>query len=170
MTDKAYRSELTPVDFLRRSARVYPDKTAVVHGRRRYSYAQFAERAARLASGLHAAGFVAGDRVAILQHAYYSVISPEGCAGILWKSHEYAEKAAQALRFTSGDLRRFQVVDDIIPEPLGGAHRDHHQMAQRVKLYLVKTLRELSGHPTDQLLTERYGRFRRIGVFEENGR
>ena len=66
MTDKAYRSELTPVDFLRRSARVYPDKTAVIHGRRRYSYAQFAERAARLASGLHAAGFVAGDRVAIL--------------------------------------------------------------------------------------------------------
>ena len=66
MTDKAYRSELTPVDFLRRSARVYPDKTAVIHGRRRYSYAQFAERTARLASGLHAAGFVAGDRVAIL--------------------------------------------------------------------------------------------------------
>jgi len=114
-----------------------------------------------------ALGIGVGDRVAILQHAYYSVISPEGCAGILWKSHAFAEQAADALRFTSQNLLRLEVVDDVIQEPLGGAHRDHHQIAQRVKLFLVKTLRELSGRPIDQLLDERYQRFRSIGVFLE---
>ena len=115
-----------------------------------------------------ALGIGVGDRVAVLQHAYYSVISPEGCAGILWKSHEYAEQAASALRFTSQHLLQLQVVDDVIQEPLGGAHRDHHQIAQRVKLFLVKTLRELSDQPIDQLLDNRYARFRRIGVFLES--
>src|SRR5436190_22095493 len=78
-----------------------------------------------------ALGIGVGDRVAILEHAYYSVISPEGCAGILWKSGEYAERAATALKFTSRDLLRLRVVDDVIPEPLGGAHRDHQQTAIR---------------------------------------
>jgi len=90
-----------------------------------------------------ALGIGVGDRIAILQHAYYSVISPEGCAGILWKSSEYAEKAASALRFTSKDLLELGVVDAVIQEPLGGAHRDPHQMAARLKIYLVRTLREL---------------------------
>ena len=114
-----------------------------------------------------ALGIGVGDRVAILQHAYYSVISPEGCAGILWKSHDYAEKAAQALRITSKYLKEMEVVDDVVEEPLGGAHCDHHQMAGRLKMYLVKSVRELIAKPVDELLTERYEKFRRIGPFLE---
>lgn len=112
-----------------------------------------------------ALGIGVGDRVAMLEHSYYSVISPEGCAGILWKSHEFAERAATALKFTSADLKRLQIVDDVIPEPLGGAHRDHHQTAQRVKAHLVKSLRELLAVPKDELLRQRYEKFRRMGVF-----
>ena len=114
-----------------------------------------------------ALGIGVGDRVAILQHAYYSVISPEGCAGILWKSHDYAEDAARALRITSRHLKEMGTVDTVIEEPLGGAHRDHHQMASRLKIYLLKTLRELIRLPTDQLLTQRYEKFRRIGPYLE---
>ncbi len=114
-----------------------------------------------------ALGIGVGDRVAVLQNAYYSVISPEGCAGILWKSHEYAEQAAQALRFTAEDLIRFGVIDDVIEEPLGGAHRDPHQMAARLKIYLVKTLRELKSKTLESLLDERYTKFRQMGVFLE---
>jgi acetyl-CoA carboxylase carboxyl transferase subunit alpha len=114
-----------------------------------------------------ALGIGGGDRVAILEHAYYSVISPEGCAGILWKSNEYAPQAAQALRFTSQDLLRLGVVDEVIPEPLGGAHRDHHQIASRLKIYLLRMLRELSNQPVDRLLENRYEKFRRMGVFVE---
>ena len=115
-----------------------------------------------------ALGIGVGDRVAILEYAYYSVISPEGCAGILWKSHEFAEKAAAALRFTSANLKRFGVVDDIIEEPLGGAHRDHHQMAFRVQAYLSKTLSELKQKSYDELVQGRYEKFRRMGVFLDN--
>jgi acetyl-CoA carboxylase carboxyl transferase subunit alpha len=112
-----------------------------------------------------ALGIGVGDRVAVLQHAYYSVISPEGCAGILWKSHEHAAKAAAALRFTSSDLARLGVVDDVIEEPLGGAHRDHHQMASRVKMYLSRALGDLETKTPMQLVNERYEKFRKIGVF-----
>jgi acetyl-CoA carboxylase carboxyl transferase subunit alpha len=104
----------------------------------------------------------------MLQYAYYSVISPEGCAGILWKSHEYAERAATALKFTSQDLLRLGIVDQVIEEPLGGAHRDHHQMAMRVKQYLLRTLRELVELPLETLLVQRYEKFRRMGVFLED--
>ncbi len=114
-----------------------------------------------------ALGIGVGDRVAMLQYAYYSVISPEGCAGILWKSSEYAERAASALRFTSQHLKQLGVVDDVIEEPLGGAHRDHHATAARLKLYLQKALRELRGDPLDVLLDKRYAKFRRMGVFLE---
>lgn len=117
-----------------------------------------------------ALGIGLGDRVAMLEHAYYSVISPEGCAGILWKSHEFAEQAAKALRFTARDLPELGVVDEIIEEPLGAAHRDHFLMAARLKSYLVKTLRELVEIPLDELLEKRYEKFRRMGVFlEQNG-
>jgi acetyl-CoA carboxylase carboxyl transferase subunit alpha len=112
-----------------------------------------------------ALGIGVGDRVAMLQFSYYSVISPEGCAGILWKSHQYAERAATALRFTSKDLLKLGVVDHVIEEPLGGAHRDHHQTAMRVKQYLLRSLRELISLPTDRLLDGRYEKFRRMGVF-----
>lgn len=116
-----------------------------------------------------ALGIGVGDRVGILQHAYYSVISPEGCAGILWKSGAYAEQAADALRLTSRHLLELGVVDDVIEEPLGGAHRDHHQMAGRLKMYLVKTLQKLVKEPIDELLISRYEKFRRMGVFLESG-
>ena len=115
-----------------------------------------------------ALGIGVGDRVAMLQHAYYSVISPEGCAGILWKSHQYAEQAAQALKFTSKHLRELKIVDDVIEEPLGGAHRDHHQTAGRLKLYLTKVLRELAGQKPEVLVENRYEKFRRMGVFLED--
>jgi acetyl-CoA carboxylase carboxyl transferase subunit alpha len=112
-----------------------------------------------------ALGIGVADRVAMLQFSYYSVISPEGCAGILWKSHEYAERAAQALRFTSKDLLSFGVIDDVIDEPLGGAHRDHHQIASRLKMYLIRSLRELQKLSTADLLAARYAKFRRMGAF-----
>ena len=114
-----------------------------------------------------ALGIGVGDRIAVLQYAYYSVISPEGCAGILWKSHDYAPQAAGALKITSQHLSELGVVDDVVEEPLGGAHRDHYQMAGRLKMYLIKTLRELQRLPTDELLAQRYEKFRQIGPFLE---
>lgn len=115
-----------------------------------------------------ALGIGVGDKVAMLEHSYYSVISPEGCAGILWKSSKYAEQAAEALRMTSRDLLRLGVIDDVIEEPLGGAHRDHHQTAARLKMYLSKSIRELVSQPLDSLLAARYQKFRRLGVFIES--
>jgi acetyl-CoA carboxylase carboxyl transferase subunit alpha len=114
-----------------------------------------------------ALGIGVGDRVAMLQHSYYSVISPEGCAGILWKSGEFAEDAARALRFTSKDLLGFGIVDHVIEEPLGGAHREPYQTAARLKQFLIKTLRELTPLPKEKLLQLRYEKFRRMGVFLE---
>jgi acetyl-CoA carboxylase carboxyl transferase subunit alpha len=116
-----------------------------------------------------ALGIGIGDHVAILQFAYYSVISPEGCAGILWKHQKHADKAAQALRFTPRDLLEFGIVDEIIPEPLGGAHRDHHRMALTLKGSLLQALRRLGGLSAPELVDRRYERFRRIGVFHEGG-
>jgi acetyl-CoA carboxylase carboxyl transferase subunit alpha len=116
-----------------------------------------------------ALGIGVGDRVAVLEFAYYSVISPEGCAGILWKSHDFAADAARALKLTSRHLHKLGVIDDVIDEPLGAAHRDHNQMAARLKMYLVKTLRELVDQPTDKLLAARYDKFRNMGEFLEPG-
>lgn len=112
-----------------------------------------------------ALGIGVGDRVAMLEHAYYSVISPEGCAGILWKSHEYASEAAAALKFTQQHLKQLEVVDDVIEEPLGGAHRDYHQMASRLKTYFMRTLNELAKIPIDELIEARYQKFRKMGRF-----
>ena len=114
-----------------------------------------------------ALGIGVGDRVAVLENAYYSVISPEGCAGILWKGAEHAEKAATALKFTSKHLLEMGIVDDIVSEPLGGAHRDHHAMAARLRSYFLKNLRELVELDTETLLAARYEKFRKIGVFLE---
>jgi len=114
-----------------------------------------------------ALGIGVGDRVAMLKNAYYSVISPEGCAGILWKSHKFAEQAAEALRFTSDNLERWGVVDEVIEEPLGGAHRNHHQMAAKLKMFLLRSLRDLVTKSTPELLEQRYDRFRKLGVFWE---
>lgn len=112
-----------------------------------------------------ALGIGVGDRVAMLQYSYYSVISPEGCAGILWKSGQHAEKAATALKFTSRDLLRLGVIDEVIEEPLGGAHRDHHQIALKVKQFLLRSLRELTAVPADSLPDSRYAKFRAMGQF-----
>jgi len=116
-----------------------------------------------------ALGIGVGDRVAVLEHAYYSVISPEGCAGILWKSVEYKADAARALRIRSRDLKEFGVVDAVIEEPAGGAHRQPQQMATRLKTYLVRTLRELSPKPRAELVQARYEKFRQMGKFLEAG-
>jgi acetyl-CoA carboxylase carboxyl transferase subunit alpha len=115
-----------------------------------------------------ALGIGVGDRIAVLQFAYYSVISPEGCAGILWKSHQHAPRAAEALRCTSSHLQELGVIDDVIEEPLGGAHRDHHKMAARMKSYLVSALRNLTSQPLDDLIKQRYEKFRRMGVYLED--
>lgn len=114
-----------------------------------------------------ALGIGIGDRVSILEHAYYSVISPEGCAGILWKEANEQTKptAAEALRLTARDLAKLGVVDDVIPEPLGGAHRDHREMSNTLKSYLLRYLRETRNLSTDELLEARYQKFRRMGVF-----
>jgi acetyl-CoA carboxylase carboxyl transferase subunit alpha len=115
-----------------------------------------------------ALGIGVGDRVSMLEHAYYSVISPEGCAGILWRTANDETKplAAAALKLTAKDLHRFGVIDDILPEPLGGAHRDHREAANTLKTYLLRYIRELRPVPTADLLEARYQKFRRMGVFE----
>jgi acetyl-CoA carboxylase carboxyl transferase subunit alpha len=112
-----------------------------------------------------ALGIGVGDRVMIMEHAYYSVISPEGCAAILWKNGEKAEAAATALRLTAEDLQRLNIVDGIVPEPLGGAHRDHATAAALVGKALTTALDELAGVPTEQLLEARYQRIRHLGQF-----
>jgi acetyl-CoA carboxylase carboxyl transferase subunit alpha len=115
-----------------------------------------------------ALGIGIGDRVSMLEHAYYSVISPEGCAGILWKvaTEETKPLAADALRLTARDLVKFGVIDDIIPEPLGGAHRDHREMATTLKAFLIRYLRETRDLSVVDLLEARYQKFRRMGFFE----
>jgi acetyl-CoA carboxylase carboxyl transferase subunit alpha len=112
-----------------------------------------------------ALGIGVGDRVSMLQHAYYSVISPEGCAGILWKiaTEETKPRAADALRLTSKHLKEYGVVDQVIPEPLGGAHRGQRDMGNTLKTYLTRTLRELTSLPQTELIAGRYQRFRRLG-------
>ena len=116
-----------------------------------------------------ALGIGIGDRVSMLEHAYYSVISPEGCAGILWKeaNDETKRLAADALKLTARDLFKLRVIDDIVPEPLGAAHRDPRAMGNTLKAYLLRYLRELTQTPLEELLEQRYQKFRRMGVFEE---
>jgi acetyl-CoA carboxylase carboxyl transferase subunit alpha len=114
-----------------------------------------------------ALGIGIGDRIAMLEFAYYSVISPEGCAGILWReaNDETKPLAADALKLTARDLFRLRVIDDIVPEPLGGGHRDHRMMGNTLKAYLLRYLRELRNLPTEDLLEQRYQKFRRMGNF-----
>lgn len=113
-----------------------------------------------------ALGIGVGDRILILENAYYSVISPEGCAAILWKDRAMAQDAASALRLTARDLEEFGIIDEIVEEPLGGAHRGHEEMARRVKEAITRHLGELSSRSKEGLLQERYEKFRKMGVFE----
>ena len=116
-----------------------------------------------------AIGIGVADRVYILQNAYYSVISPEGCASILWRNSVKAPDAANALKLTGKHLMKFGIVDDIIPEPPGGAHHDPHSVAKIIKKIILKAIKELSAKSNEELLEDRYNKFRRIGVFLENG-
>jgi acetyl-CoA carboxylase carboxyl transferase subunit alpha len=107
------------------------------------------------------------DRVLMLQYSIYSVISPEGCASILWRSADKAELAAEALGITAERLHRLKLVDEVIPEPLGGAHRDPQVMAETLKQAVVQTLATLQGIPLDTLLLQRRKRLASYGVFKE---
>ena len=111
-----------------------------------------------------ALGIGVGDRVGMLENAYYSVISPEGCAAILWKSGDKAPEAAESLKLTSKDLLRLGLVDRVIEEPLGGAHRDPRGTVERVKAQVLEWLAELTAMPTETLLARRYEKFRRMGT------
>jgi acetyl-CoA carboxylase carboxyl transferase subunit alpha len=108
-----------------------------------------------------------GDRVFMLAHAVYSVISPEGCAAILWKSSASAPDAAAAMKITAQDLKRLSIIDEIVPEPDGGAHADPIEAASLLAPYLEKALRELQKVKPALLPEERYKKFRRMGVFEK---
>ena len=114
-----------------------------------------------------ALGIGVADRVLILENAYYSVISPEACSAILWKDRKHAPEAAEALKLTSHDLIRLGVIDEIVPEPEGGAHRDHDLAAANLGAALRRNLKRALETPIDDLLKERYSKFRKLGNFAE---
>lgn len=116
-----------------------------------------------------ALGIGVTDRMLIFENSYYSVISPEGCAAILWKDSAAAPKAAEALKLSADHLERLGIVDEVIPEPLGGAHNDPAQAANALKYVLQKHLNDLRGMDPEKLLEGRYERYRHLGVFEEAG-
>lgn len=113
-----------------------------------------------------ALGIGVGDRVAVLENAYYSVISPEGCAAILWKDRAKAPEAAAALKMTAPELLALGLIDDVIPEPLGGAHRDPVATADSVRKVLARYLKELLALSPEQLLEQRYEKYRRLSAFD----
>jgi acetyl-CoA carboxylase carboxyl transferase subunit alpha len=114
-----------------------------------------------------ALGIGVGDRIYVLENAYYSVISPEGCAAILWKERSKSPDAAAALKLTGKDLLEMKIIDGIIKEPLGGAHRDPHEAAENMKKTIKKDLASLKAIPKDKLVDMRYDKIRAIGVFKE---
>jgi acetyl-CoA carboxylase carboxyl transferase subunit alpha len=114
-----------------------------------------------------ALGIGVADRVLILENAYYSVISPEGCAAILWKDRTAAAKAAEALKITSNHLLELGLVDDIVPEPLGGAHTDPELTASNLREHLIDQLEVLKTLPIEELQRQRYEKYRRLGSFKE---
>lgn len=109
-----------------------------------------------------------GDRTNMLQYSIYSVISPEGCASILWKSADKASVAAEAMRLTARRLKDLKLIDKIIAEPLGGAHRSPHEVAVRIKETILAQLDRLSGQSTESLLEDRYARLMGYGAFEHH--
>ncbi len=113
-----------------------------------------------------ALGIGVGDKVSVMENAYYSVISPEGCAAILWKSSEGVEEAASALKLTAQDLLNFGIIDAVIPEPLGGAHRYPEEAGRILADYIRADLKEIRKIPIQDLLRRRYDKFRNIGVYE----
>jgi acetyl-CoA carboxylase carboxyl transferase subunit alpha len=108
-----------------------------------------------------------GDRVLMLQHSVYAVISPEGCAAILWSDGTKGAQAAEALKLTAKDIKELEVIDEIVPEPAGGAHRDHEAMAKSLHEALSRNLAELRKIPAEELIEERYQKFRKMSRFAE---
>jgi acetyl-CoA carboxylase carboxyl transferase subunit alpha len=114
-----------------------------------------------------ALGIGVADRVMIMENAYYSVISPEACSAILWKDRHHAAEAAEALKLTADDLMRLGVVDEVVPEPEGGAHRDHDSAAGFLGSALRRNLERVTSLTTEELLKKRYEKFRRLGNFAQ---
>lgn len=114
-----------------------------------------------------ALGIGVGDRVMMLENSWYSVISPESCSSILWRSWEYKEKAAEALKLTAKDMKKMTLIDEIIKEPMGGAHSDREQMFQIVKKKIEKTYEELAELPVKTLIKERMDKYSNMGVYQE---
>ncbi|MFH1778971.1 MAG: acetyl-CoA carboxylase carboxyltransferase subunit alpha [Candidatus Omnitrophota bacterium] len=112
-----------------------------------------------------ALGIGVGDKICVLENAYYSVISPEGCAAILWKDRTKAPDAAKALKLTAQDLLNLGLIDEIIEEPLGGAHRNPQMTAQAIKARIKKYMKELSALTPENLIEARYEKYRKMGVF-----
>jgi acetyl-CoA carboxylase carboxyl transferase subunit alpha len=117
-----------------------------------------------------ALGIGVADKVAMMQYAWYSVISPEACSAILFKGNENAPQLAESLKLTSGDLKRLGVIDTIVPEPLGGAHRDPHTAAHNLEQHIAKSIKSLKATKIENLLERRYEKFRNLGVVAETGR
>jgi acetyl-CoA carboxylase carboxyl transferase subunit alpha len=116
-----------------------------------------------------ALGIGVTDRVLIFENSYYSVISPEGCAAILWKDPAAAAKAADALKINADQLEKLGVVDEVVAEPFGGAHNDYDKAASTLRYALQKHLNDLRALKADDLLEQRYERYRRLGMYEEAG-
>ena len=114
-----------------------------------------------------ALGIGVGDKVYMLENTWYSVISPESCSSILWKSWEYKEQAADALKLTSADMKKQNLVDDIIPEPLGGAHYDRETTFKTVEKYILKGYNELKDLSTTELVAKRMDKYSKMGEFKE---
>ncbi len=114
-----------------------------------------------------ALGIGLGDRILMLEHSYYSVISPEGCAAILWKTSEYKAKASETLKLTAKDLQGFGIIDEIVSEPLGGAHRDHSHMAENLKEAVMRNFNEIKDLSPEELRKERYKKFKAMGAYTE---
>lgn len=114
-----------------------------------------------------ALGLGVADRVLILEHAYYTVISPEGCASILWRDGSMTNTAAEALKITGPDLIKLKIVDEIIKEPVGGAHTNHLEMSEELKKSIINNLNELAKLTSDQLREQRYNKYRSLGVVQE---
>jgi len=114
-----------------------------------------------------ALGIGVGDRVLMMENTWYSVISPESCSSILWKSWEYKEKAAEALKLTSTDMKKQKLVDEVIPEPLGGAHYDRETAFKTVQEYILKSFNELKDLSTSDLVWKRMDKYSKMGEFKE---
>lgn len=114
-----------------------------------------------------ALGIGVGDRIYVLENAYYSVISPEGCAAILWRDRAKAPSAAKALKLTAQELKKLGIIDGIIPEPLGGAHRNPKETASQIKKKILSSIKDLRALSSEELIDRRYNKYREIGFYKE---